>query len=156
MFTDVFPATIADSILNNAPVNVGFTLFGPAIGGPTTSPNPTDPTSGQSVTSASNAGFQSGFANAASYIPRCPTQLQDLVRQTSQTRSQTELSDLRRVESRTGTSVRTKHSFRPELCRQPRLSRTGSKRRCQCLMGCTDGLPGSSRATLHRIHPSPR
>ncbi|MFZ1943508.1 MAG: hypothetical protein WAU43_07800, partial [Acidobacteriaceae bacterium] len=67
MFTDVFPATIADDILNNAPTNVGFTLFGPAYGGPSISTNPTDPTSGETITSASNAGFQSGFANAASY-----------------------------------------------------------------------------------------
>ena len=67
MFTDVFPATIADSILNNAPTNVGFTLFGPAYGGPAISTNPTDPTSGETITSSSNAGFQAGFANAASY-----------------------------------------------------------------------------------------
>ncbi len=67
MFTDVFPATIADSILNNAPTNVGFTLFGPAYGGSSISTNPTDPTSGETITSASNTGFQSGFANAASY-----------------------------------------------------------------------------------------
>lgn len=67
MFTDVFPATVADSILNNAPVNVGFTLFGPASGGPTIGPDPTDPVSGQSITTASNAAFQSGFANGASY-----------------------------------------------------------------------------------------
>ena len=38
MFTDVFPATIADSILNNAPTNVGFTLPGPALGGPLSAP----------------------------------------------------------------------------------------------------------------------
>jgi hypothetical protein len=67
MFTDVFPATIADAVLNNAPTNVGFTLFGPAYGGPSISTNPTDTTSGETITSASNAGFQSGFANAASY-----------------------------------------------------------------------------------------
>ena len=67
MFTDVFPATIADSVLNNAPTNVGFTLFGPAYSGPSISTNPTDPTSGETITSASNTGFQAGFANAASY-----------------------------------------------------------------------------------------
>ena len=70
MFTDVFPATIADDILNNAPTNVGFTVYGPAYKYPTPSvisPNPTDPTSGQTITSTSNAGFQSGFASGASY-----------------------------------------------------------------------------------------
>jgi Carboxypeptidase regulatory-like domain/TonB-dependent Receptor Plug Domain len=67
MFTDVFPATIADNILNNAPTNVGFTLPGPAEGGPFISTNPADPTSGESITSTSNAGFQAGFASAASY-----------------------------------------------------------------------------------------
>lgn len=67
MFTDVFPATIADNILNNAPTNVGFQLPGPALGGPSISTNPSDSTSGETITSASNAGFQAGFANAASY-----------------------------------------------------------------------------------------
>ena len=70
MFTDVFPATIADSILNNAPVNIGFALFGPAYNYPTPSvisPNPADPNSGETVTSASSAGFQSGFSHGASY-----------------------------------------------------------------------------------------
>ena len=67
MFTDVFPATIADSILNNAPTNVGFTLPGLLMVVLTISPNPSDPTSGETITSTSNAGFQAGFANAASY-----------------------------------------------------------------------------------------
>ena len=67
MFTDVVPATIADNVLNNAPVNVGFALSGPAIGGSTViNANPADAQSGQNITSASNKAFQTGFANGAS------------------------------------------------------------------------------------------
>jgi len=68
MFTDVFPGTVADYFLNNAPTNVGFTLLGPAEGG--TTPigiNPTEPNSGQQITFASNKAFQAGYANGASY-----------------------------------------------------------------------------------------
>jgi Carboxypeptidase regulatory-like domain len=69
LFTDVFPATVADSFLNNAPTNVGFTLFGPDInpGSNPISANPANPSSGQSVASASNAAFQAGFKNGASF-----------------------------------------------------------------------------------------
>ncbi len=70
MFTDAFPATVADAVLNNTPVNNGFTIFGPAYNYPTPSAigvNPADPTSGETVTSGSNAALQAGFANGASY-----------------------------------------------------------------------------------------
>ncbi len=70
LFTDVFPATIADSVLNNAPVNTSFTLYGPAYNYPTPSvisPNPASPQSGETVTSASNTAFQSGFSTGASF-----------------------------------------------------------------------------------------
>ena len=67
LFTDVFPATVADSFLNNAPTNVGFTLLGPELNGNFISPNPGNPLSGQNVASASNQAFQAGFANGASF-----------------------------------------------------------------------------------------
>jgi Carboxypeptidase regulatory-like domain len=69
LFTDVFPATVADSFLNNAPTNVGFTLLGPDAnaGSNPISVNPANPSSGQSVASASNAAFQAGFKNGASF-----------------------------------------------------------------------------------------
>jgi carboxypeptidase family protein len=67
LFTDVFPATVADSFLNNAPTNVGFTLFGPEVGGGFISPNPANPASGQNVASGSNKAFQAGYQNGASF-----------------------------------------------------------------------------------------
>lgn len=73
MFADAFPGQIADSFLNNAPTNVGFTLFGGAFGGPTyalfsgVAPNPGAVAgSATAVTAASNQAFQSGFASGAS------------------------------------------------------------------------------------------
>ena len=69
LFSDVFPATVADSFLNNAPTNVGFTLFGPDInpGSNPISVNPANPGSGQTMASASNAAFQAGFQGGASF-----------------------------------------------------------------------------------------
>ncbi len=67
MFTDVFPGTVADDLLNNAPTNDGFSLYGPYYGGNSISVNPANPTSGQAITYASNAAFQAGFKNGASY-----------------------------------------------------------------------------------------
>ncbi len=68
LFTDVFPATVADSFLNNAPTNVGFALFGPEIVSSASfiSPNPANAASGEQVTNASNIGFQAGFKSGAS------------------------------------------------------------------------------------------
>jgi hypothetical protein len=67
LFTDVFPGTIADDFLNNAPTNVGFTLFGPLFGGANgIGLNPGEANSGQQITAASNQAFQSGFAHGAS------------------------------------------------------------------------------------------
>lgn len=66
MFADTFPAQIADSLLNNAPNNIGFVIQGPAGGGPASpifagaaGPLP----SFQNLAAASSAGFQSGFRN---------------------------------------------------------------------------------------------
>src|SRR6185437_4974192 len=66
MFSDSFPGQIADSFLNNAPGNVPFTIYGPAFGGGNTALGPADPSSAYAVAAASNAGFQSGFANGGS------------------------------------------------------------------------------------------
>jgi hypothetical protein len=67
LFTDVFPATIADSVLNNVPVNNPFALFGPAFGGPVINPNPAAPNSGETITKASNIALSNGFAHGANY-----------------------------------------------------------------------------------------
>jgi hypothetical protein len=67
MFTDVFPATVADSFLNNAPTNVGFVLPGVDLGGPSISANPANPTSGQQVSASSNKAFQAGYQSGASF-----------------------------------------------------------------------------------------
>jgi hypothetical protein len=67
MFTDVFPGTVADDFLNNAPTNVGFVLNGPANGGNPISVNPANHTSGEYITNAGNAAFQAGFKNGASF-----------------------------------------------------------------------------------------
>jgi hypothetical protein len=73
IFDDTFPGVIADDLLNNAPSNVPFTVYGPASGGPNvllvpgaTSTAPGVPGSAQSVAAASNAGFVSGFASGGS------------------------------------------------------------------------------------------
>ncbi|MHB2008199.1 MAG: TonB-dependent receptor [Acidobacteriaceae bacterium] len=79
IFNDVFPGTIADSVLNNAPTNVGFTLFGPFFGStknplPPINPNPaqpgypTQPASGETITAASNKAFQAGFADGTGNV----------------------------------------------------------------------------------------
>ena len=67
LFTDVFPATVADSFLNNAPTNVGFTLNGPEKNGSFISANPANVASGQSVASLSNQAFQAGFKSGSSF-----------------------------------------------------------------------------------------
>ena len=68
LFSDAFPGTVADSFLNNAPSNVGFTLQTPTFGGTANafSVNPAEATSGEQITAASNRAFQAGFAKGAS------------------------------------------------------------------------------------------
>jgi len=68
MFSDAFPGVIADDLLNNAPTNVPFTIYGPAFGGGdyllipgATSTNPSYGPSSQSIAAASYAGFASNF-----------------------------------------------------------------------------------------------
>ena len=66
MFNDVFPATIADSILNNAPTNVGFTLYGPAFGGSNYLTDPSQSGSAAQVAAASNVAFVNAYHNGGS------------------------------------------------------------------------------------------
>ncbi len=68
LFSDVFPGAIADTFLNNAPTNVGFTLFGPfsTPGANAIGINPAEANSGEQITTASNRAFQTGFRGGAS------------------------------------------------------------------------------------------
>ncbi len=61
IFADAFPGQIADSLLNNAPTNVGFAL---TSGAPL---NPVVAGSYAQIASASNAAFQNGFRNGGSF-----------------------------------------------------------------------------------------
>jgi hypothetical protein len=67
IFADAFPAQIADTLLNNAPTNVGFTLFGPAAGGPASPLYAGAPGSFYSVASGSSAAFQSAYNSGGSF-----------------------------------------------------------------------------------------
>ena len=66
IFADAFPAQVADDLLNNAPTNVGFTLLGPAIGGPASPLFPGVPGSFTQQAAASNTAFQAGYAAGGS------------------------------------------------------------------------------------------
>ncbi len=67
IFHDAFPATIADNILNNAPINTNFTIPGPAFGGSPFALDPGTPGSAATIASQSNAAFQSAFASGGSF-----------------------------------------------------------------------------------------
>ena len=68
IFTDVFPATIADTMLTNPPLTTSFTILGgPLVGAPTMALQPSDPSSAQSQVAATNATFQSGFTSGGSF-----------------------------------------------------------------------------------------
>ena len=67
MFADAFPAQIADSLLNNAPTNIGFTLVGPGIGGPNSPLYSGAPGSFYSIASGSSAAFQSQYNSGGSF-----------------------------------------------------------------------------------------
>ena len=62
MFADAFPGQIADDFLNNAPSNVPFTIYGPAFGGGKNALVPGAPNSAESIASASDKAFVSGFS----------------------------------------------------------------------------------------------
>jgi len=68
MFADAFPGQIADSFLNNAPTNVGFTLLSSAITGSGDTTYPLIPGaagSANSIATASNKAFSAGFTSGA-------------------------------------------------------------------------------------------
>jgi hypothetical protein len=60
LFADSFPATLADQMLSNPPVQVGFNI-GPAALSPDVNGNQA------ALAAASNAAFQAGFANGATF-----------------------------------------------------------------------------------------
>jgi hypothetical protein len=60
LFTDVFPATIADSLLNNAPLNPEFDSFGGLA-------DPSQPGNFEQSLQATNAAFVTGYANGGSF-----------------------------------------------------------------------------------------
>ncbi|QNI30241.1 carboxypeptidase regulatory-like domain-containing protein [Alloacidobacterium dinghuense] len=67
MFSDVFPATIADSILNNSPTNNGFTLYGPGFGGSNILTDPSQAGSAAQTAAASNVAFLGAYPNGGSF-----------------------------------------------------------------------------------------
>jgi hypothetical protein len=66
-FTDVFPGTIADTMLDNPPLNVEFQILGSSFGGPTMPLQPSVSGSYQSLAAGANATFQSGFKSGGSF-----------------------------------------------------------------------------------------
>lgn len=67
MFADTFPGQIASSFLNNAPVNVPFTIYGPAFGGGNTALVPSAANSSASIAAASAKAFSAGFASGTNF-----------------------------------------------------------------------------------------
>lgn len=68
MFADAFPGIIADDLLNNAPSNVPFAIYGPAFGGdPTAALVPGAPDSSEGNAVASNKAFVKAFSTGGSY-----------------------------------------------------------------------------------------
>jgi hypothetical protein len=59
MFTDIFPATVADSMLSNAPLNPQFAASGLA--------DPSQPGSFTAATASLNQAFQAGYASGGSF-----------------------------------------------------------------------------------------
>ena len=67
MFADAFPGLIADDLLNNAPTNVPFSIYGPAFGGPNATLVPSAPGSSESLAVASDQAFASAFSTGGSF-----------------------------------------------------------------------------------------
>ena len=68
VFTDVFPGTIADTMLDNPPITTSFTVVGgPLFGAPTLALQPSNAASAQSLVAGANATFQSGFKAGGSF-----------------------------------------------------------------------------------------
>jgi hypothetical protein len=67
LFADAFPGQLADTLLNNAPTNVGFTLLGGApFGTPGLGLDPALPGSNAAVASSSNAAFVKAYSAGGS------------------------------------------------------------------------------------------
>jgi hypothetical protein len=75
-FTDVFPGTIADAMLDNPPLTTSWTVYGAtastaSVTYPAVALEPSDPTSVQSRAISDNATFQSGFKSGGSFASEC-------------------------------------------------------------------------------------
>jgi hypothetical protein len=68
IFTDVFPGTIADTMLDNPPLTLEFQILGSAFGGPTMPLQPTATGSYQQQAAGANATFQSQFKTGGSSV----------------------------------------------------------------------------------------
>jgi hypothetical protein len=68
IFTDVFPGTIADTMLDNPPLTLSFQILGSAFGGPTMPLQTTATGSFQQQASGANATFQSQFKTGGSLV----------------------------------------------------------------------------------------
>jgi hypothetical protein len=66
IFTDVFPGTIADTMLDNPPLTLEFQILGAAFGGPTMPLQPTASGSYQQQAAGANTTFQSQFKTGGS------------------------------------------------------------------------------------------
>lgn len=66
VFTDVFPGTIADTMLDNPPLTTEFQILGSTFGGPAMPLQPSATGSYQDLASGANATFQSQFKTGGS------------------------------------------------------------------------------------------
>jgi hypothetical protein len=67
MFADAFPGLIADTLLNNPPTNVPFTIYGPAFGGGNNPLVPIAPGSASSIAASSAKSFSAGFVSGTNF-----------------------------------------------------------------------------------------
>ena len=66
VFASAIPSQVADDLLNNAPTNVGFTIFGPAAGGAAHPLFPGVAGSFAQLAASSNSALQTGYAAGGS------------------------------------------------------------------------------------------
>jgi hypothetical protein len=67
LFTDVFPATFADDLLSNVPLNPQYSVYGYANDANPYLTDPSQPNSFTNALASTNQAFQNGFANNGSY-----------------------------------------------------------------------------------------
>jgi hypothetical protein len=67
MFTDIFPGTIADTMLDNPPLTLEFQILGSAFGGPYMPLQPTATGSYQQLAAGANTTFVSQFSSGGSF-----------------------------------------------------------------------------------------